>query len=98
MRKLMINTILATDMGVHAQYMLQLGKLSEVVAKQGQALEGISQVTREEYRELLCCLLIKCADICNVVCGTLGLLSLTPNVDGCDRLDSIRWRRDGPTS
>lgn len=67
MRKLMINTILATDMGVHAQYMLQLSKLSEVVTKQGQALEGISQAQREEYRELICCLLIKCADICNVV-------------------------------
>lgn len=64
----MINTILATDMGLHAQYMLQLAKLSEFMAANGNSLDETVPKVTEEYRELVCCLLIKCADICNVVC------------------------------
>jgi 3',5'-cyclic-nucleotide phosphodiesterase len=66
MRSLMINTILATDMGVHFKYMTDLGNLqAKVLHDQGTA--GWSQQTLDEYRTLTCGLLIKCADISNVV-------------------------------
>jgi 3',5'-cyclic-nucleotide phosphodiesterase len=65
MRSLMINTILATDMGVHFKYMTDLGNLqAKVLHDQGTA--GWSQQTLDEYRTLTCGLLIKCADISNV--------------------------------
>lgn len=73
-RKYMISSILSTDMGIHAQYISRLGSLQQVYASKGDSLDGISNDTREEYRDLLCCLLLKCADICNVV-GSRALQS-----------------------
>jgi 3'5'-cyclic nucleotide phosphodiesterase family protein len=67
MRRLMINSILATDMGLHFKYMGDLAKLQEVLLQDPEALETWDDKTREEYRDLLCGLLIKCADISNVV-------------------------------
>lgn len=70
MRALMISCILATDMGLHFDYMKKLGwlqeKLHEIVAS-GVGAEGWNGRTRSEYRTLACSLLIKCADISNVV-------------------------------
>jgi 3',5'-cyclic-nucleotide phosphodiesterase len=63
----MINSILATDMGLHFKYMGDLAKLQEVLLQDPEALETWNDKTREEYRDLLCGLLIKCADISNVV-------------------------------
>lgn len=66
-RRLMIKAILATDMGEHKNYMQQLTKL------QGKCPQTIRELTlwaeedQNEARELLLCVLIKCADICNVV-------------------------------
>lgn len=72
MRKLMINSILATDMGVHFKYMADLGYLQEKLAHNKNTLDGWSLKILEEYRDLACGLLIKCADISNVVCITLA--------------------------
>ncbi|KAL9605825.1 MAG: hypothetical protein Q9179_001011, partial [Wetmoreana sp. 5 TL-2023] len=65
MRGLMINSILATDMGLHFKYMADLGNLQEKVY-QNQGTEGWSPQALDECRALTCALLIKCADISNV--------------------------------
>jgi 3'5'-cyclic nucleotide phosphodiesterase len=67
MRRLMINSILATDMGLHFKYMGDLSKLQEVLSTDSQVVKSWNDKSREEYRDLLCGLLIKCADISNVV-------------------------------
>ncbi|KAF1934124.1 HD-domain/PDEase-like protein [Didymella exigua CBS 183.55] len=66
MRKLMINNILATDMGLHFKYMSDLGGLQEKVAHDKGVTDSWSVKVREEHKDLTCGLLIKCADICNV--------------------------------
>lgn len=68
MRKLMINSILATDMGVHFKYMADLGNLQEKFSDNKRSLDGWNVKQKEEFKELTCGLLIKCADISNVVC------------------------------
>ena len=67
MRKLMINNILATDMGLHFKYMSDLGSLQEKIAHDKGVTDGWSVKVCEEQKDLTCGLLIKCADICNVV-------------------------------
>lgn len=67
MRKMMISTILATDMTLHGQYTARLDELRKKYTQGGKSIEGEDDKTLEEHRELLCCLIIKCADICNVV-------------------------------
>ncbi|KIV80745.1 hypothetical protein PV11_08227 [Exophiala sideris] len=64
-RKLMISTILATDMGIHSDYMQQLGNLQEKV-HETKDTEGWNPKDVEWARTLVCGLLIKCADISNV--------------------------------
>ena len=66
MRSLMINSILATDMGVHQKYMTDLGNLQEKL-HHNQGTDGFNAQQLEEYRILTCALLVKCADISNVV-------------------------------
>jgi 3',5'-cyclic-nucleotide phosphodiesterase len=66
MRKLLINSILATDMGLHFDYMKRLGYLQEKLAHNSEVDEWDVKL-REEQRTLICSLLIKCADISNVV-------------------------------
>ncbi|KAF2192788.1 HD-domain/PDEase-like protein [Zopfia rhizophila CBS 207.26] len=66
MRKLMINSILATDMGLHFKYMSDLGNLQEKLAHNKGGIDGWSVKVCEEYKDLTCGLLIKCADISNV--------------------------------
>ncbi|KAE9976523.1 hypothetical protein BLS_002044 [Venturia inaequalis] len=66
MRKLMINSILATDMGLHFKYMQDLGNLQEKLEHNRNTLDGWNLKIQEEYRDLACGLLIKCADISNV--------------------------------
>ncbi|KAL8973165.1 MAG: hypothetical protein Q9183_000128 [Haloplaca sp. 2 TL-2023] len=65
MRGLMINSILATDMGLHFKYMTDLGNLQEKLGHH-RGIEGWSPQALDEYRTLICGLLIKCADISNV--------------------------------
>ena len=66
MRGLMINSILATDMGLHFKYMTDLGNLQDKLGHH-RGIEGWSPQALDEYRTLICGLLIKCADISNVV-------------------------------
>lgn len=66
MRKLMISTILATDMGLHSDYMQQLGNLQDKIHGT-KVTDGWGPKDLEWARTLACGLLIKCADISNVV-------------------------------
>ena len=65
MRGLLINSILATDMGLHFKYMSDLKDLIEATKDNGTG--GCNSQKKDEYRILTCALLIKCADISNVV-------------------------------
>lgn len=72
MRGLMINSILATDMGVHMKYMRDLGNLQERL-HHNEGTDGWSPQVLDEYRVLACALLVKCADISNVVSGKVDV-------------------------
>ncbi|GAP88490.2 putative 3 5 -cyclic nucleotide phosphodiesterase [Rosellinia necatrix] len=65
MRSLMISSILATDMGMHFDYMKKLTELQQKLKAEPQLKEW-SPRELEEQRALICSLLIKCADISNV--------------------------------
>jgi len=67
MRNLMISSILATDMGLHFDYMKKLGDVQEKL-QESNTTDGWNGRMLEEQRALACALLIKCADISNVVC------------------------------
>jgi len=64
-RKLMISSILATDMGFHSDYMQQLGNLQEKI-HESKDTDSWAPKDTETFRVLTCGLLIKCADISNV--------------------------------
>lgn len=66
MRGLMISSILATDMGVHFDYMKKLGTLKEKL-EADRNMDNWNGRHLEETKVLACALLIKCADISNVV-------------------------------
>ena len=70
MRTLLIKSILATDMGLHFDYMRDLGNLQEKLHHNNGSTDGFNAKSLSEYTTLTCGLLIKCADICNVVCAT----------------------------
>ncbi|KAI1353064.1 hypothetical protein F5Y01DRAFT_67179 [Xylaria sp. FL0043] len=65
MRTLMISSILATDMGLHFDYMKRLNDLQKEL-KSKPLIEEWPERAREEQKALICSLLIKCADISNV--------------------------------
>ena len=67
-RKLMINSILATDMSHHNHYVDNFENMRLDFTERNFDTTQLSDKTVDNYRELICCLLIKCADICNVVC------------------------------
>lgn len=108
-RKLLISSILATDMGVHHKFMESLGSLQEKYHENDDVQTWKPQDI-ENYRTLLCGLLIKCADISNVVSSLSISWSVTklanktvpgPTVASCRKMDKhssrgIREpRRDG---
>lgn len=66
MRNLMISSILATDMGLHFDYMKKLADLQEKLRASSDT-ETWTESIKNEQRALTCALLIKCADISNVV-------------------------------
>ena len=72
MRGLMINSILATDMGMHFNYMKELGHLQSKV-HHNNGTDGWSPQVLDDYRILICALLVKCADISNVVSNSTEL-------------------------
>ncbi|KAI0909809.1 hypothetical protein F4823DRAFT_407599 [Ustulina deusta] len=65
MRTLMISSILATDMGLHFDYMKRLDHLRNEL-KSNPLIDEWPDRAREEQKALICSLLIKCADISNV--------------------------------
>lgn len=65
MRALMISSILATDMGLHFDYMKKLGDLQEKL-QDNNSSEGWNGRQLEEHKALACSLIIKCADVSNV--------------------------------
>ncbi|KAI5465824.1 hypothetical protein BGZ63DRAFT_348455 [Mariannaea sp. PMI_226] len=65
MRKLMISSILATDMGMHFDYMKKLGDIQERL-QASNSTDGWNGRQIEDGKSLACSLLIKCADISNV--------------------------------
>lgn len=66
MRNLMISSILATDMGLHFEYMKKLESL-QTKLRDGKNTEEWNESMIDEQKALACALLIKCADISNVV-------------------------------
>lgn len=82
MRGLMISSILATDMGLHFDYMKRLADLKEKLAA-NESTEGWNSRMVEEQKGLACALLIKCADICNVVSigSSENIMSLLTHTD-----------------
>lgn len=67
MRKLMIDSILSTDMGIHNKFMESLGELQAKYREHNRSFDTWEAKDIEQYRVLMCALLIKCADISNVV-------------------------------
>ncbi|KAB5570804.1 3'5'-cyclic nucleotide phosphodiesterase [Coniochaeta sp. 2T2.1] len=65
MRKLMISSILATDMGLHFEYMKKMGDAQDKFRAQT-STEGWDARATEAHKALVCALIIKCADISNV--------------------------------
>ncbi|KAI1338023.1 HD-domain/PDEase-like protein [Xylariaceae sp. FL0016] len=65
MRTLMISSILATDMGLHFNYMNNLGDLQERLRAHNSTIDWNDRTVGEQ-KTLACSLLIKCADISNV--------------------------------
>jgi 3',5'-cyclic-nucleotide phosphodiesterase len=91
LRRLMISSILATDMGVHSDYMQQLGQLQEKI-HESKTTSGWAPKDLDTYRVLVCGLLIKCADISNVVSSTLASKMYSANHS---RRDRGLWPRNG---
>ena len=90
MRGLMINSILATDMGMHFNYMKELGNLQGKV-HHNNGTDGWSPQVLDDYRILTCALLVKCADISNVV-STNAVVKIVYGIDFLSGT-SIRSRR-----
>ena len=76
MRNLMISSILATDMGLHFEYMKKLGDAQDKLHANN-STEGWDSRAVEAHKALLCAILIKCADISNVVSRLLSPLCKT---------------------
>jgi len=97
LRKLMINNILATDMGLHFKYMSDLGSLQQKIAHDKGVTDGWNGKMKEDQKDLACGVLIKCADICNVVScppSRCGVTTFNMTV----RLASSQLPPNGPIS
>jgi 3',5'-cyclic-nucleotide phosphodiesterase len=66
LRKLLISSILATDMGVHQKFMQRMGSLQERFYENDKSVDGWKPQDVDLFKTLVCGLLIKCADISNV--------------------------------
>ncbi|OGE49430.1 hypothetical protein PENARI_c021G10776 [Penicillium arizonense] len=66
LRKLLISSILATDMGVHQKFMQRMGSLQERFYENDKSVDGWKPQDVDMFKTLVCGLLIKCADISNV--------------------------------
>jgi hypothetical protein len=95
MRKLMINSILATDMGLHFKYMIDMGNLQEKLVSNDDSIEGWTPKALEETRDLVCGLLMKCADISNVVRFDSDIITIELTLT-FNRHVNTTLRHDGP--
>jgi len=77
MRNLMISSILATDMGLHFDYMKKLVDLQNKL-RESNSTDVWDERTLNEHKSLACALLIKCADISNVVSYPLAVMVYDP--------------------
>lgn len=75
-RQLLIKSILATDMQLHFKYMADLGNLQEKL-DHNKGIDGWNNKILDDYRNLVCGLLIKCADISNLV--SFALMTKDPS-------------------
>jgi hypothetical protein len=66
MRQLLISSILATDMGLHHDYMKKMSDVQDKL-RHDNGIAGWNGRVVDEQKALACALLIKCADISNVV-------------------------------
>ena len=66
MRKLIVEMILSTDMGLHFEFMEKFTELRSKLQNKF-AISNVSAAKLEEYRTIILCLCLKCADISNVV-------------------------------
>ena len=83
-RKLLLGTVLATDMGVHFDFMAEFERF----------LQG-AEFPELRKRVLVCQALIKCADISNPV-SLASCQSRGTSADSHDRADPISCRNTGP--
>lgn len=67
LRKLLVSTILATDMGVHFKFMKRMSVWQQKIQSDHQDISSWSSQDLDTFKTLICGLLIKCADISNVV-------------------------------
>lgn len=74
MRILLVSCILSTDMGIHKVYMEKLSGLQEHMRTRGD--KPVEGEDLKRFRDVACNLLIKCADISNVVSRILSTVSL----------------------
>ena len=95
MRKLMVSAILATDMESHPSYIMRLRTLNEALLVNGNSLDNMTDQCLKDYRDLVCCLLLKCADICNVVCHLHHFVSAA--FDKRTRVGNLTWLSSGRT-
>lgn len=80
-RKTMIDIILATDMGLHFNYMTQLDALRTKWRDEPDVSRWEGEI-RAQHRTLLLSLIIKCADISNVVCINLFISNRRLTIPG----------------
>lgn len=66
MKLVMASSILSTDMGIHNEYMEKLAAMQATLRKLGDT-DAVADADIKTFRHLACNLLIKCADISNVV-------------------------------
>lgn len=65
-RKIVVSSILATDMSLHGDYVEKIKTQASRLANVN--VHTMDPATLENERLLICSALIKCADISNVVC------------------------------
>ncbi|KAK4169406.1 3',5'-cyclic-nucleotide phosphodiesterase regA [Cladorrhinum sp. PSN259] len=66
MRSLVLNSILATDMSLHHEYMCKMNALKDALDQSNGSTDSWDMKQIQDRTALTCALLIKCADISNV--------------------------------
>jgi hypothetical protein len=83
---------------LHFKYMTDLGNLQQKVAHDKGETDGWNAKVKEEQKDLACGVLIKCADICNVVSRQSSRQCTLRPTDIISRRASSTRLPSGPTS